>query len=451
MLVKFFDVKNGGSTASIDYLLDNRTKKGTSRIIKGNESITRGIINSITNKQKTCVGCLSFEEENLPEAQKYELMRDFENMLMPEMQGRYNILWVEHTDKGRLELNFVIPKIDLETRKSLNPYYHAVDFKRVDAWQDLTNLTYDFSDPKDPMKAREGIVDSQVKKKNLFTEYHQIDKMLKDFVKEGVIQNRTHMIDLLKNTQGITLTRIGDDYISIKLENQPKAKRFKGGIYGNNFKDIRALERDFEKRTREYSESRTQTIRELREKCNKLIKSKIDFYTKQNRIPRRNVNEREIRDSNFTKDIQQLDSRGNVNDNNIYDNSLLQATLYQEFSRNNIEVLDDEPINNRDYERYDERIREIRERIREIRERESDIKGQIVRTGINIQRDFESQIARFRERFEGFCKKTIDAIVESIMQKRAIKQESIQTKPKTIKNDFRGNSDSNTTIFKRRR
>lgn len=77
----------------------------------------------MTQKHKTCVGCLSFEEKNIDENIKKELMESFENALLtPEMQGRYNILWVEHTDKGGLELNFVIPKIDLESKKAFNPF-----------------------------------------------------------------------------------------------------------------------------------------------------------------------------------------------------------------------------------------------------------------------------------------------------------------------------------------
>ena len=136
MVVKFFGNKKGGSTASIDYLLNERKSKGTARLLQGDEQLTRDIINSLNFKQKTTVGCLSFEEKNISEDMKYQLMQDFENHLLPGMQDRYNILWVEHTDKGRLELNFVIPKIDLETQKSLNPYYHKADLPRIEKWQE---------------------------------------------------------------------------------------------------------------------------------------------------------------------------------------------------------------------------------------------------------------------------------------------------------------------------
>lgn len=65
----------------------------------------------MSQKHKTCVGVLSFEEKDIDEQLKFKLMADFEKALMTdEAQGRYNILWVEHNDKGRLELNFVILK-----------------------------------------------------------------------------------------------------------------------------------------------------------------------------------------------------------------------------------------------------------------------------------------------------------------------------------------------------
>ncbi|WP_213085254.1 relaxase/mobilization nuclease domain-containing protein, partial [Neisseria gonorrhoeae] len=40
-------------------------------------------------------------------------------------KDQYNCLWVEHRDKGRLELNFVIPNIELLSGKRLQPYYYA--------------------------------------------------------------------------------------------------------------------------------------------------------------------------------------------------------------------------------------------------------------------------------------------------------------------------------------
>ncbi|MGQ2874765.1 relaxase/mobilization nuclease domain-containing protein (plasmid) [Campylobacter coli] len=153
MICKFFKEHKGGGVASINYLLDKRTLQGTARVLKGDEFLTRELIKSMSQKHKTCMGVLSFEEENIKEEHKKEIMESFENALLTqEMQGRYNILWVEHTDKGRLELNFVIPKIDLESKKAFNPYFHKADNKRIEIWGDFVNLCYGFTNPKDPKK-----------------------------------------------------------------------------------------------------------------------------------------------------------------------------------------------------------------------------------------------------------------------------------------------------------
>ncbi|MCA8093295.1 relaxase/mobilization nuclease domain-containing protein [Burkholderia anthina] len=40
--------------------------------------------------------------------------------MMPLGNERINSLWVAHHDKGRTELHFVVPRIDLKTRLALN-------------------------------------------------------------------------------------------------------------------------------------------------------------------------------------------------------------------------------------------------------------------------------------------------------------------------------------------
>ena len=82
MVVKFFSNKNGGSNKSIDYLLNHREKDGTAKVLSGDEQLTRNIINSISFKHKVCVGCLSFEEQNIDKNLKYKIMRDFEKHLL---------------------------------------------------------------------------------------------------------------------------------------------------------------------------------------------------------------------------------------------------------------------------------------------------------------------------------------------------------------------------------
>lgn len=258
MVVKFFGNTKGGSTASIDYLLNERQEAKTARTLQGDPQLTKELIRSIERKQKVCVGCLSFEEANIPEADKYKLMDEFEKTLLPDMQGRYNILWVEHTDKGRLELNFVIPRVDLETGKGLSPYYHASDAKGMRLFQQVHNLENGWSDPKDPSKER--TLQGASKMLNLQRDYEQLDTLLHNLVKEGAIQNRTQLIETLEASK-INVTRKGQDSISVKLPESLKARKLKGGIYAEQFRslgDIETISERAKERVREYGERDTQ-------------------------------------------------------------------------------------------------------------------------------------------------------------------------------------------------
>ncbi len=238
MVVKFFANKKGGSERAIDYLLNEREMQRTARTLQGDPSITRKIIQSIiTRKQKVCVGCLSFEESNIPEDDKYILMDEFEQMLLPMMQGRYNILWVEHTDKGRLELNFIIPKVDLPTGKALNPYYHKADVTRKELFEDKWNLIKGYSSAKDPSKAR--TLNTSTKQHYLSKDYNELDALLHQLVADGIIKNRDHLIETLE--EHAEVTRISYESISVKLPEYKKAKRLKGGIYAQEFTSLGSL------------------------------------------------------------------------------------------------------------------------------------------------------------------------------------------------------------------
>ena len=282
MVVKFFGNKKGGSTASIDYLLNERKSKGTARLLQGDEQLTRDIINSLNFKQKTTVGCLSFEEKSISEDLKYKLMADFEKMLLPNMEDRYNILWVEHIDKGRLELNFVIPKIDLESQKSLNPYFHKADLKRVEIWQDLTNLENSFTNPKDPSKAR--TLETNSKELHLSKDYETLDKTLHELVNAGALESRADIIELLQKNN-IEVTRTGADYLAIKLPESKKAKRFKGEIYNEQFTSTGELDKVSERKKREVEQFNNrdikQEIRELRAELNQHTQAKVEYYGKR--------------------------------------------------------------------------------------------------------------------------------------------------------------------------
>ena len=239
MYAKFIGSKKGGGTGAINYLLDDvRVKNGTAKILKGDSILTTKLIKSLSDKkQKVTFGVLSFEEKAdfLTSEQKQKIMADFEKTLFPKMsESQYNILWVEHSDKNRLELNFVIPKVELSTQKALNPYFHKADFSRVDMFEDISNIKYNLSSKKDPAKKQTLTFQSNLKR--CPQDYKKLDKEIHQLVESRHLKSRTEIIEHLRK-QDIEVRRINENGFTAKLPNQKKAKRFKGEIYLEKYKD----------------------------------------------------------------------------------------------------------------------------------------------------------------------------------------------------------------------
>lgn len=246
MIVKYFKKRKGKTTnglGGLKYLLDKkRVENGTAKVLRGDSDQTRDLILSMRTKQKTTMGCLSFEETFVEEKTKQQLMDEFEELTFPGLdKSQYSILWVEHTDKdGRIELNFLITKIELTTAKPIQPYYYKADFPRVDKWQRLQNLKYDFSDPLDPRKARAVSGSEEV---TYLKDYFQLNIALHSMVQNGELNSRDEIISYIEDNGG-KITRKNKNGFSIKLPGKKQAKRFntgKTGIYSENFTSPEAL------------------------------------------------------------------------------------------------------------------------------------------------------------------------------------------------------------------
>lgn len=271
MIVKFLPSKSGGGIGSVNYVLNERVQQGTAKILKGDEAQTRAIISQISKKQKVCFGVLSFQESaaRISDQTKQEIMADFERTLLGDfMRGRVNILWVQHEDKGgRLELNFIIPKIDLVTGTSFNPFFYSKpDLTRIDLWKKAVNLEYGFSDPDDP--GRKNTISASKKDLKNYANVEALDKTLHELVEAGIIKSRAQMLELLRN-ENIQISRETKNSITVILPGSTKKNRLQGGIYAD-FKDARELE-----------ERGAETIRRIREYHNRDIQSEIQRYRNQ--------------------------------------------------------------------------------------------------------------------------------------------------------------------------
>ena len=124
MIVKFHARGKGGGSGPVDYLLGRERNREGATVLQGNPEEVRELIDATPFAKKYTSGVLSFAEKELPPGGREKVMASFERVLMPGLEkNQYSILWVEHQDKGRLELNFVIPNMELQTGKRLQPYY----------------------------------------------------------------------------------------------------------------------------------------------------------------------------------------------------------------------------------------------------------------------------------------------------------------------------------------
>lgn len=336
MLVKFLPTYTGGGLGSINYLLNERRKAaGTARVIKGDENLTRAIIKGISFSQKTCFGVLSFEEKHdfLTEEQKLKIIKDFEHALLEDyMLERTNRLWVEHSDKnGRLELNFLIPKIDMPTGKSFNPYLAKFDQHRIDLIKRIINDEYNLSSPDDP--AREQTISGNKKNIGHYQNLEELDKKLHDLAKEGYIKNRDHMIELL-NQIGIEVTRSTKKSITVVLPNQKTKNRLKGGIYDANFtgaQGLGELSQSSSRRIKEFHNRDTQAECERnRRKLEELVEKRDRFNKRKFRASLSRDNIEPEQEQKMDIGTHGYDSANNRNSGGISDALLCTGAANQE-------------------------------------------------------------------------------------------------------------------------
>ena len=265
MLLKFFkrggtddDRRTLGGSAVKNYLLGtNDQPRKKSRLLLGDADEVTEIINGLPFAKVYTSGCLSFhEDDKLTEAQKFDIMADFEAMMFVGLEPyQYTSYWVEHTDKGRVELNFVFPNVELILGNHLQVYYHNRDLNLVNSWKNLTNDKYGFINPSD-LENRRDVTPSIGP--NLLKDWDQsnkqkiIDKLkhyqsIEDFkqqltdvvltqaaLRQQTDEPLTCQDDVAKLLEdfGFEISRRGKDSISIKNPDPTKKNiKLKGVIY----------------------------------------------------------------------------------------------------------------------------------------------------------------------------------------------------------------------------
>lgn len=262
MIVKFFKRGNGSCKATMDYLLGKDRDREHAKILQGDPELTRQLADSLEFKNRYTVGVLSFEEKDLDDKTKKEIMADFEKSLLCGLEhDQYDITWIEHKDKDRLELNFVIPKVELNTGKAMNPYYDTIDRKRVNAFKDHTNAKYDLHDPNDPANRQPYTPNMRLPKEKKELQ-EAITGYLMGEMAQGRVKDRQDVLNAIQSDLGLSVARITPNAISIKDPTNENGRniRLKGEIYADTFRFSQEHSTENERASQNYRANRIERI-----------------------------------------------------------------------------------------------------------------------------------------------------------------------------------------------
>ena len=283
MIIKIHSRGIGSGSAPVDYLLGKDRDREDARLDRGDPEQMIQLIDSSNYAQKYTSGVLSFAERDLEEHQKQQIMDSFERALMPGLdKDQYSVLWVQHRDKDRLELNFVVANVELQSGKRLQPYYDRADRPRLNAWKDLIYDHYNLKDPNDPLNKRELCTPNDLPRTTIQA-CEAITNGLLSVAERGELKNRDDVVKTLENA-GFEIARTTKKSISIKNPEGGQNIRLKGAIYEQDFRFGKELRADIERASEAYRADRSNRIQESRATLNRLTERKRE--SNQLRYPR---------------------------------------------------------------------------------------------------------------------------------------------------------------------
>lgn len=264
MIVRFFRRGRGGGSGPADYLMGKNRDREFASVIRGDLEQTVENINGLNFARNYTSGCLSFAEKDISDKTKNVIMDSFESTVFAGLErDQYDITWIQHMDKGRLELNFLIPNVELQSGKRYQPYFHKGENKMMNAWQQLFNDAAGFKDPHDP-KNKSILTQARDLPRDKKQAVASITGTLTNMAKDGRVKNRGDITAALKNA-GFEIARQTPKSISIKNPQGGQNIRLKGAIYDSSFRASTELRGELEAASRAYQAGREKRIQEFKQ------------------------------------------------------------------------------------------------------------------------------------------------------------------------------------------
>jgi len=285
MIVKFHPRGRGGGAGPVDYLLGKDRQREGASVLQGKPGEVRELIDASPYAKKYTSGVLSFAEQDLPPGQREKLMASFERVLMPGLdKDQYSVLWVEHQDKGRLELNFLIPNMELLTGRRLQPYYDRADRPRIDAWQTIVNGRLGLHDPNAP-ENRRALVTPSALPETKQEAAEAITRGLLVLASSGELKTRQDVTEALESA-GFEVVRTTKSSISIADPDGGRNIRLKGAIYEQSFNAGEGLRAEIESAAADYRRDAESRIQRAREVCQSGTERKREENQRRHSRPR---------------------------------------------------------------------------------------------------------------------------------------------------------------------
>ena len=233
MVVEFFKSNKNNIRQAFRYLLDDRVEEKTSRILSGDVAEAVKLADTTNNKIKYYSGVLSFKENPnfLSLKKKYEIIDAFEKTMIPDesLREKLNWTWIEHSDKGRLELNFVLNTKFDDVEGKIKPetfnFFHRHNQTRLSVFQDFVDLKYGCASAKDGKPNLE-----YLKTKNFNKE--KSNSNLSDYLDKIILNNpnlktRDNLIQYIKNHESdkIFVSRTSKNFFSLTKTGEKKPTR----------------------------------------------------------------------------------------------------------------------------------------------------------------------------------------------------------------------------------
>ncbi|MFG0227363.1 relaxase/mobilization nuclease domain-containing protein [Achromobacter sp. 413638] len=309
MIIKLFrDYKAGRSSAkgAVNYCLSDFDSRRNRRevkpvVVKGDPYRTRSL-DSLCPEKWTSLstsGAIAFrDKEEITQEKKLELIDQFERTFLGNMRDRTNILWIEHRDKGNLELHFVINKIDLVTGKYFNPFPPG-HIPKKDAFVKLKNdeLGFEQVEQKNPFKTfftddeRKALLSSSHNFKSL-DKKAQIDKVVKNLIVSKKVKNQDELIKWFKDN-GFKLSRTTEKSISIEIDGGRNI-RLKGGMYESSNLSYQEIFKEFKEKKEPFDKNKylsilaTEIDKSNKDNEKRFFKANTEKATFQNRSQAKN-------------------------------------------------------------------------------------------------------------------------------------------------------------------